>query len=161
LPNVYLKQYQLVGGSWVEVRTITLFLNPEISRSVGTEWRVRHSGTKPWPRYRWRKRITDKVTLSGVCPAVDLPDGTAGATTLMKLAIPNYPTYPKTNPNWEGTMAVSIFNASEFGIESDELWVVEEPLEFEIREGGPYINVGGTLYTLGNYRLRLTKIGYR
>ncbi len=40
--------------------------NPsQIRKHLETEWRVRHVGTRRFPRYRWRRRTTENIEIQG------------------------------------------------------------------------------------------------
>lgn len=106
-----------------EASDYTFVYNPDrIRKQIGTEWRVRHVGTSPYPRYRWRKRETLTVTLEGGMYANEIGD--LEAAILFRILRDGI------------GLCFKILNAVSYGITATEYWVFNKPLDFTTSRKG-------------------------
>jgi len=117
-----------------------------LRRRTSSEWRIRASGRKYMPRHRWRRRITDEVSLEGIIKAKE-------ADILRSLTTLRYKT--STHALRTG-LYYRIFGASDFGVSDKEIWAVERPTEtrVDIRTGF----ASSTGEPLATFRMEFRKV---
>jgi len=118
-----------------------------LRRRTSSEWRIRAVGRRYLPRARWRRRITDEISLEGIIKAKE-------SDILRSLTTLRYKT--STHEKRKG-LYYRIFDASDFGVSDREIWAIERPTEtrVDIRTGFAS-NTGEALAT---FRMEFRKVG--
>ena len=115
--------------------------NPSsLRRSSRTEWRVRHVGLSPYPRYTWRKRETIELEIAGsmyVDQALELEKSLL-FRTMRVVGV---------------GICFQILNAAKLGVSPKEYWVFNTPLEIRTTDKGVWDSSSQVFIPWVSYRV--------